>query len=454
MPTTIDPATGATLQDYAWFSDDETEQRVVRAQACFREWRRHGAEQRAEYVRALANVLLAQREPAASLMSDEMGKPLAQALGEIDKCAWLCEHFAAHGPAMLAPEHVATEARRSYVHHAPLGLVLAVMPWNFPWWQVLRFAVPALLAGNCVLLKHAANTTGCALMIEQAMLAAGFPPGCLEALIVTHETAAKLIADPRVAGVTLTGSTQAGRAIGEAAGRSLKKLVLELGGSDPYLVLADADLEQAAETCVRARLNNAGQTCIAAKRWIVVDAVADRFCELTLEHMRRAKLGPPRDPATTLGPLARLDLRGPLHDQVERSVAAGAKLLLGGELPDGPGAYYPATLLDHVRPGMPAADEELFGPVAAILRAQDEDEAIAFANQSSFGLGAAVFTRDIERGEAIARDRLDAGCCFVNAQVKSDPRLPFGGIKDSGLGRELGRTGLLEFVNHKTIWVD
>jgi succinate-semialdehyde dehydrogenase/glutarate-semialdehyde dehydrogenase len=454
MPTSIDPATGVTLQEYEWFAATQTEHRLERACSTFREWRRHGAEQRAEYIRALGKVLLAQREPAAELMSDEMGKPLAQGLSEIDKCAWLCEHFAAHGPDMLAPQHVATEARRSYVHHAPLGLVLAVMPWNFPWWQVLRFAVPALLVGNTVLLKHAANTTGCALMIEQALLAAGFPPGCLETLIITHETATKLIADPRVAGVTLTGSTQAGRAIGEAAGRSLKKMVLELGGSDPYVVLADADLEQAADICVRARLNNAGQTCIAAKRWIVVDAVADRFCELTLEHMRRAVLGPPRDPATTLGPLARLDLRDPLHDQVQRSVAAGAKLLLGGEIPPGPGAYYPATLLDHVRPGMPAADEELFGPVAAILRARDEDEAIAFANHSSYGLGAAVFTRSIERGEAIARDRLDAGCCFVNAQVKSDPRLPFGGIKDSGLGRELGRTGLLEFVNHKTIWVE
>jgi succinate-semialdehyde dehydrogenase/glutarate-semialdehyde dehydrogenase len=263
-----------------------------------------------------------------------------------------------------------------------------------------------------------------------------------------------LIADPRVAGVTLTGSTRAGREVGAVAGRSLKKLVLELGGSDAYLVLADADLAQAAEICVRARLHNGGQTCVAAKRWIVHQDVADRFCELALEHLRRAVVGPPRDPTTTIGPLARLDLRATLHDQVMRSVAAGAKLLLGGELPPGPGAYYPATLLDHVRPGMPAADEELFGPVAAIMRVRDDDEAIAVANQSRYGLGAAVFTRELERGEAIARERLDAGCCFVNAQVKSDPRLPFGGIKESGLGRELGRAGLLEFVNHKTVWVE
>jgi succinate-semialdehyde dehydrogenase / glutarate-semialdehyde dehydrogenase len=399
-------------------------------------------------------VLHAQRESFAGLMCDEMGKPLAQALGEIDKCAWLCGHFAKHGPGMLAPEVVATEAKRSYVQHMPLGVVLALMPWNFPWWQVLRFAVPALLVGNTVLLRHAANTTGCALMIEGAVRAAGFPPGCLETVIVKHETAAELIADPRVAGVSLTGSTRAGREVGAVAGRSLKKMVLELGGSDPYLVLADADLEQAAEICVRARLHNGGQTCVAAKRWIVVESVATRFCELTLEHMRHTVMGPPRDPTTTLGPLARLDLRAELHDQATRSVAAGAKLLLGGTLPIGPGAYYPATLLDHVRPGMPAADEELFGPVAAILRVRDEDEAISVANRSNYGLGAAVFTRDVERGEAIARDRLEAGCCFVNAQVKSDPRLPFGGIKESGLGRELGRAGLLEFVNHKTVWVE
>jgi succinate-semialdehyde dehydrogenase/glutarate-semialdehyde dehydrogenase len=454
MPTSIDPATGVTLHEYPWFSADETEQRLARAHARFCEWRRLGVEQRAECLRSLAAILHVRRESAAGLMSDEMGKPLAQALAEIDKCAGACEYFSVHGPAMLAPELVATEARRSYVHHAPLGVVVAIMPWNFPWWQVVRFAIPALLAGNTVLLKHAPNTIGCALAIEDALLAAGFPLGCLEALIVTHETTAQLIADPRVAGVTLTGSTRAGRAVGEAAGRSLKKLVLELGGSDPYVVLADADLEQAAEICVRARLTNGGQTCIAAKRWIVVDAVADRFCELTLEHMRRAVLGPPRDPATTIGPLARPDLRTTLHDQVERSVAAGAKLLLGGELPTGPGAYYPPTLLDHVRPGTPAGDEELFGPVASLMRVRDEEHAIAVANHSSYGLGAAVFTRDRERGEAIARDRLDAGCCFVNAQVKSDPRLPFGGVKDSGLGRELGTPGVLEFVNHKTVWVE
>jgi succinate-semialdehyde dehydrogenase/glutarate-semialdehyde dehydrogenase len=454
MPTSIDPATGTKLQDYDFFEADETEMRLARAHETYEQWRREPISARAKLLAALAGVLREQRESHASLMSDEMGKPITQARAEIDKCAWLCEHYAEHGEALLAPEVVETDATRSYVSHQPLGVVLAIMPWNFPWWQALRFAVPALLAGNTALLKHAPNTTGCAFAIEKALLDAGFPVGCLEAMVVNHETVAELIAEPRVAGVTLTGSTRAGRAVGEAAGRSLKKLVLELGGSDPYIVFPDADVEQAAEICVRARLHNSGQTCIAAKRFVVVDSVAERFCSLVREHMQAAVLGSPKDEATTIGPLAREDLRAALHDQVERSVAAGAQLLFGGELPAGPGYFYPPTLLSGVRPGMPAADEELFGPVAAVMRVQTEDEAIAVANHTNYGLGAAIFTKDLERGEAIARERLEAGCCFVNAQVKSDPRLPFGGVKESGLGRELGRAGILEWVNHKTVWVE
>lgn len=453
VPTSIDPSTGAVLQEHPFFQPDETESRLVRARETFELWRSHSVAQRAEHLRALARVLREHQEDAAVLMADEMGKPLAQGRAEIDKCAWLCEHFAEHGEAMLAPEVAATEARRSYVAHQPLGVILAIMPWNFPWWQVLRFAVPALLAGNTVLLKHAPNTIGCAFAIERSLREAGFPIGCFETLVINHDDAAKVIADPRVVGVTLTGSTRAGRAVGEAAGRALKKVVLELGGSDPYLVCGDADLELAAEICVAARLHNSGQTCVAAKRFIVVDTVADEFCERMLARMRAAVVGPPRDPATTVGPLARRDLREALHDQVERSVASGARLLLGGEVPEGPGSFYPPTVLDGVRPGMPAADEELFGPVAAVMRVQNEDEAIAVANTSPYGLGAAIFSRDLERAETIARERLHAGCCFVNAQVRSDPRLPFGGVKQSGHGRELGRAGLLEWVNHKTIWV-
>lgn len=453
MPTSINPSTGAVLQEHPFFEPDETESRLVRARETFELWRQQSVAHRAEHLRALAKLLRERCEDAAGLMADEMGKPIGQGRAEIDKCAWLCEHFADEGEAMLAPVPAATEARRSYVAHQPLGVILAIMPWNFPWWQALRFAVPALLAGNTVLLKHAPNTIGCALAIERAFRDAGFPIGCLENLVIDHDDAAKVIADPRVVGVTLTGSTRAGKAVGEAAGRALKKVVLELGGSDPYLVLADADLDLAAEVCVAARLHNSGQTCIAAKRFIVIDTIADQFCERVLDRMRAAVVGPPREPATTVGPLARHDLRASLHDQVERSIDAGARVLLGGELAEGPGAFYPPTLLDGVRPGMPAADEELFGPVAAIMRVQNEDEGIAVANASPYGLGAAIFSRNVEHAEQLARERIEAGCCFVNAQVRSDPRLPFGGVKHSGHGRELGRTGLLEWVNHKTVWV-
>ena len=453
MPTTVDPTTGRELHHYPFAADDEVHFRVARAHEAAQRWRETAVQARAELLRKLAAVLREGSEASAELMAAEMGKPLAQGRAEVEKCAWLCEFYADQGPAMLAPEPVATDARRSYISYRPLGLLVAVMPWNFPLWQALRFAVPALLAGNTVLLKHAPNTTGCGLAIERALADAGFPAGCLEAMIVDHETTAELIADRRVAGVTLTGSTRAGRVVAAAAGRALKKTVLELGGSDPYLVLEDADVEQAAELCVRARLHNSGQTCVAAKRFIVVESVAPRFCEAVEAGLRRAVVGDPRDAATTVGPLARVDLRDGLHEQVERSIAAGSRLILGGKRPAGPGAFYPVTLLDDVRPGTPAGDEELFGPVAAILRAQNEDEAIGMANASSYGLGAAVFSADLERAEAIARDRLEAGIVFVNGQVKSDPRLPFGGVKDSGYGRELGRAGLLEWVNAKTVWV-
>lgn len=453
MPTTQNPSTGAPLQEHPFFEDDETESRLVRARETFEQWRTTKLAHRSERLRALAAVLREREDQLAELMADEMGKPVAQGRAEVDKCAWLCEFFADEGPAMLAPESADTDAQRSYVSYQPLGVLLAIMPWNFPLWQALRFAIPALLAGNTILLKHAINTTGCAFAIEQALRDAEFPIGCLETLVIDHDAATRVIADPRVVGVTLTGSTRAGRAVGEVAGRELKKLVLELGGSDPYIVCADADLELAAEVCVTARLHNSGQTCIAAKRFIVVDAIADEFCTRVIEHMKAAVVGPARDPATTVGPLAREDLRETLHEQVQRSVAAGASLLLGGEIPEGPGWFYPPTLLSGVRPGMAAADEELFGPVAAVMRVQNEDEAIAVANCTPYGLGAAIFSRDLERAERIARERIDAGATFINAQVRSDPRLPFGGVKQSGHGRELGRAGLLEWVNHKTVWV-
>ncbi|MCA9686488.1 MAG: NAD-dependent succinate-semialdehyde dehydrogenase, partial [Myxococcales bacterium] len=436
-----------------FFLADETAARLARAHETFEAWRRRSLSDRAALLQRLAAVIEAGREQAAALMVAEMGKPLAQARGELDKCARLCRHYAEQGPAMLAPELLDLDGARAEIVLRPLGPILAIMPWNFPWWQALRFAVPALLTGNTVLLQHAPNTTGSALAIEHALREAGFPIGCLEALIIDLETSARVIADPRIRGVTLTGSTRAGRAVGELAGRNLKKCVLELGGSDPYLVLADADLEQAARICAWARLQNSGQTCVAAKRFIVCAAVAEEFAQRFEAHMRAAVVGDPMAEGTTVGPMAREDLRAGLHDQVRRSVDAGARLVFGGELPPGPGNFYPVTLLDGVRPGMPAGDEELFGPVAAIMRVQNEEEAIAVANRSEYGLGAAVFSKDRERALTIARDRLEAGVVAVNDFVRSDPRVPFGGVKHSGHGRELGRAGLLEWVNHKTLLI-
>jgi succinate-semialdehyde dehydrogenase/glutarate-semialdehyde dehydrogenase len=380
-----------------------------------------------------------------------MGKPIRQGRAEIEKCAWVCNHYAAQSAEYLEPTAVCTEAKRSYVAFEPLGVVLAVMPWNFPFWQVLRFAVPALAAGNAVLLKHASNVTGCALAIEDLFRDAGLPEGLFRTLLIGADRVASVIADPRVDAVTLTGSTPAGRAVARTAGEHLKKTVLELGGSDAYLLLEDADLETAVEACVESRLTNSGQSCIAAKRFIVPTRRLEEIAAMFVDRMVTRKVGSPLDDQTDVGPQARRDLRDQLHRQVEETLARGATCLTGGFVPEGPGAFYPPTVLRGVMKGMPAYDEELFGPVAALIAAKDEEDAIRIANDSSFGLGAAVFTRDTARGEAIARHRLQAGLCFVNASVHSDPRLPFGGIKHSGYGRELGMFGIREFTNIKTV---
>jgi succinate-semialdehyde dehydrogenase/glutarate-semialdehyde dehydrogenase len=419
----------------------------------FGAWRLTSFAERAAVVRRAGAILRERRDGLARLMALEMGKPVAQGRAEADKCAWVCEHYADHAEAMLAPEEVATDASRSYVAFEPLGPVLAVMPWNFPLWQVFRFAAPALMAGNVGLLKHASNVSGCALAIEEILHAAGVPEGAFRTLLVGSPRVAALVEAPEVVAVTLTGSAPAGRAVAARAGACLKKAVLELGGSDPYVVLEDADLESAAETCAASRLVNGGQSCIAAKRFVVVEPVLARFTELLVERLRARRMGDPLEEGVDVGPQARADLRDELHRQVEASVARGARLLLGGRVPDGPGAFYPPSVIAGVEPGMPAFDEELFGPVAAIVRARDEKDAIALGNRTVFGLGAAVFTRDRERGERIARRELQAGSCFVNAFVKSDPRLPFGGIRESGYGRELGPFGVREFVNVKTVYV-
>ena len=386
----------------------------------------------------------------------EMGKPLLDSRAEVDKCAWTCGWFAEHGPAMLEPEAIETEAVRSYVAYVPLGVVFAIMPWNFPYWQVVRALAPALAAGNVIVLKHAPSTTGCALLLEEVAKRAGLHDGLFSVLIAsaerTPEVSEHVITDDRVAAVTLTGSTGAGRAVAGVAGRALKKTVLELGGSDPFIVLADADLEAAAAWAARSRFQNAGQSCIAAKRIIVEEQVADQFTERLLAHVSELRIGDPTEAGVTVGPLARADLRDALARQVRESVAQGARVLAGGRVPDRPGFYYEPTVLDRVSPGMPVLTEEVFGPAVAIVRTADAEEAIRLANDTQFGLGSNLWTSDLARGEELAV-RLDAGHTAVNGITASDPRLPFGGIKDSGYGRELSRHGIHEFVNAHAVVV-
>ena len=450
--TSINPATDETTRTYDEMPPAEVDRAIEAAHAAFREWRGTSFAERAERLRAAARLLRERRQAYAELMTREMGKVLAGGLSEVDKCAWVCDFYAEQAAAFLAPEPVATDASRSFVAFEPLGVVLAVMPWNFPFWQVFRFAAPALMAGNAGVLKHASNVPGCALAIEEVLRDAGLPAGLFRALLVPSRDVARAIEHPRVVAVTLTGSTPAGREVAGKAGSLIKKTVLELGGSDPYLILEDADLDRAVATCVESRLINSGQSCIAAKRFVIPRRLADDIERRFVAAMRAKVVGDPMREGTHVGPLARRDLRDQLHAQVEASRRAGARCLLGGEIPEGPGAFYPPTVLAGVGPGMPAYDEELFGPVAALIAVDSEEEAIRVANDSIFGLGAAVFTRDSRRGEAVAC-RLEAGSCFVNDLVRSDPRLPFGGIKQSGYGRELGPFGIREFVNVKTVYV-
>ncbi len=450
----VNPATGETIRSYPETSPREAAAAVEAGHEAFLSWRRLTVAERGRFLAGAAALLRERTGRYARLMSLEMGKPIREARAEVEKCAWVCDYFADHAAAMLQPERVRTDARASYVAFQPLGVVLAVMPWNFPFWQALRCAAPALAAGNAMVLKHASNVPGCALAVEEVLRDAGLPEGLFRTVLVGSSAVQALLEHPLVQAVSLTGSTAAGRAVGALAGRLLKKAVLELGGSDPYVVLEDADLEQAAATCVQSRLINTGQSCIAAKRLVVVRKVYQAFTEMVVQGMRSARMGDPLEEATQIGPLARADLREELHRQVTDSVSRGARLLLGGRIPDGPGAFYPPTVLSEVAPGMPAWQEELFGPVAALIPADGEAEALRAANDSPFGLGAALFTRDRERGERLAREELQAGNCFLNAFVRSDPRLPFGGVKDSGFGRELSRYGILEFVNIKTVYAE
>lgn len=449
----VNPATGEKIKTYPEMTPDEVESRIYRAHQTFVDWKTRTFSERAELMKKAAVVLRDKVGDFARLMALEMGKPVRDGRLEIEKCAWVCDYYAEQAEAILSPEIIATDAAKSYVTFQPLGVVLAVMPWNYPFWQVFRFAVPALMAGNAGVLKHSANVPGCALAIEDVFRQAGFPENIFQTLMISGERVEKVIENPLVKAVTLTGSKPAGQAVAAAAGRLLKKSVLELGGSDPYIVLEDADLEAAAAACAASRLLNSGQSCIAAKRFVVVEAVRQSFETMLVDQMRAQKMGDPMVESVEIGPQARFDLRDDLHRQVRQSVEKGARCLLGGKLPDGPGAFYPPTVLTDVHKGMPAYDEETFGPVAAVIGVKDEKEAIRVANDTVFGLGAAVFTRDIARGERIAATALEVGSCFVNAFVKSDPRLPFGGIKESGYGRELSHYGIKEFVNIKTVYV-
>ncbi len=451
--TAVNPAYGTTIKIYEEMTPEEVTRAVEATHSAFLSWRRAEFAERAGLMHAAAQVLREKSDEYAILMANEMGKPVTQGRAEVEKCAWVCDYYAESAESFLHPELVETDASKSFVTFLPLGVVLAVMPWNFPLWQVFRFAAPALMAGNAGVLKHASNVPGCALAIEDVFSRAGFPANIFRTLLVGSSQVNAIIENPHVKAITLTGSTPAGKAVARKSGEMLKKTVLELGGSDPYLILDDADLDTAVSICVASRLLNSGQSCINAKRFLVVEPLKDSFEKLFVERMRAQVVGDPLQEDTEVGPQARTDLRDELHEQVVQSIAEGARCLLGGEVPSGPGAYYPPTILTDVSRGMPAYDEELFGPVAAIIPVRDEAEAIEVANDSSFGLGAAVFTRDLARGERIAAEELDAGACFVNSLVKSDPRLPFGGIKESGYGRELSHYGIREFVNVKTVFV-
>ncbi len=453
MLQSINPANGEVVKTYKPHTKEGVQSIINSVDKTWHHWRSTSFMFRSQLMQNLSSILRSKREELALLMALEMGKVKKEGIAEIEKCALVCDYYAANAENFLENEPIETEAAKSYVSYQPIGTILAVMPWNFPFWQVFRFAAPTIMAGNTAVLKHASNVPGCAVAIEEMFREAGFPENVFRSLLIGSNMVADVIKHRAIKAVSLTGSTPAGKSVAALAGGELKKCVLELGGSDPYLILKDADLEDAAKACATGRLLNAGQSCIGAKRFIVIDEVYARFLEYFTHEMLASHYGDPFDEESSMGPMAREDLRNELHQQVVDSINKGAEVIIGGEIPNRKGAYYPPTILENVKPGMPAYDEELFGPVASVIRVQNIEEAVKVANDTEFGLGAAVFTTNTKQGENIAEIQLEAGACFVNDFVKSDPRLPFGGIKTSGFGRELSAQGIKEFMNIKTVVV-
>ena len=451
--TSINPATGKNIKTYTLDTPAQAKAKIAATQEAWLSWKKTSFEERKRLLRQMAAVLRKRANELAILMANEMGKPVTAGLSEVEKCAFACDYYTDHVETFLKDTLVETDASKSYYTYNPIGIVLAVMPWNFPLFQVFRFLVPALAVGNAGVLKHASNVPGCALVIQEIVEEAGFPKNIFQTLMISSRDVEAVIENEFIKAVTLTGSNAAGSKVASKAGELIKKTVMELGGSDAYVVLEDADLDLAAKVCVDARYVNSGQSCIAGKRFIVVRSVIEEFTKKFVEFAKAKVVGDPLDAKTEIGPQARVDLRDELHKQVLASVKGGAKLVLGGIVPDDKTAFYPATVLTNVKPGIVSFDEELFGPVASIVEAEDEEHAIELANHSQFGLGSAVFTRDLARGERIAATRLEAGMSFVNANVKSDPRIPFGGVKQSGYGRELSVWGIHEFVNIKTVYI-
>ena len=449
----INPANNKKINSYEEISKDSINQIIDSSFNTFLDWRNKSFSYRAKKMRHLAELLKQKKELLGLLMTKEMGKPIKQSIAEAEKCAWVCEYYADNAEKFLSQKEIPTGSTKSFISFQPIGIVLAIMPWNFPFWQVFRFASPALMAGNVGILKHASNVQGCAIEIEKLFLEAGFPKFAFSNLVIGSKKVSNVIKNSKISAVTLTGSTPAGKSVASLAGSLLKKTVLELGGNDPYVILEDADLDNAVKSCIAGRMLNAGQSCIAAKRFIVVQSILKEFIDKVHNEIKKMKMGDPINPDINIGPMVNNIARDELHQQVLISIEKGAKLLFGGKIPQLDGAFYPPTLLVDVEPGMPAFDDELFGPVAVVISAKDQSHAIELANKTNFGLGAAIFTRDLDKGENIATKELEAGSCFVNDFVKSDPRLPFGGIKESGYGRELSEFGIQEFVNIKSVVV-